>query len=78
MAEDLPAELLEKRVSALEQALQLMFDTFVVHDFDAAWRWDEEDGEPELIEPYANAALNARFVLDREGWIEHEMRSPSP
>lgn len=78
MPEQVPAELLGKRVAALEQALQLLFDTFVVHDFEEAWRWDEEDGEPELIEPYANAALNARFVLDREGWIEHEMRSPSP
>lgn len=75
---ELPAELVTRRMDALERALQLLFDTFVVHEFEQAWRWDQEDGEPELIEPYANAALNARFVLDREGWIEHEQRSPSP
>lgn len=75
---DVPAELVQKRLDALEQALQLLFDTFVVHDFEQAWRWDQEDGEPELIEPYANAALYARFVLDREGWMEHEQRNPSP
>lgn len=75
---EIPADLLAKRMTALEQALQLMCDTFLVHAFEDAWRWDEEDGEPELIEPYANAALNARFVLDREGWLDHELRSPSP
>ncbi|MGE0227862.1 MAG: hypothetical protein AB7I38_00930 [Dehalococcoidia bacterium] len=74
----IPDELLLKRVAALEAALELLYDTFVVHDFEQAWRWDEEDGEPELIEPYANAAMNARFVLDREGWTAHELRSPSP
>ena len=76
--QDIPDQLLERRLAALEYALELMLDTFVVHDFEQAWRWDEEDGEPELLEPYANAALNARFVLDREGWIEHEQRSPAP
>lgn len=76
--QDIPEQLLERRLAALEYALELMLDTFVVHDFEQAWRWDEEDGEPELLEPYANAALNARFVLDREGWIEHEQRSPAP
>ncbi|MGE0134502.1 MAG: hypothetical protein AB7L91_08875 [Dehalococcoidia bacterium] len=75
---EIPGDMLVRRMMALEQALELLYDTFVVHDFEQAWRWDEEDGEPELIEPYANAAMNARFVLDREGWVAHELRSPSP
>ncbi|MEZ4553184.1 MAG: hypothetical protein R3B59_04680 [Dehalococcoidia bacterium] len=75
---EIPGDMLVRRMMALEQALELLYDTFVVHDFEQAWRWDEEDGEPELIEPYANAAMNARFVLDREGWVVHELRSPSP
>lgn len=72
---DLPDEFLRERVAALEYALRLMVDTFVVHDFEQAWRWDEEDGEPDLLEPYANAALNARFVLDERDWLEHEVRN---
>jgi hypothetical protein len=71
----LPEEFLEGRVRALESALQLMLDTFVVHDLEQAWRWDQEEGEPDLIEPYANAAINARFVLDTEGWLAHEIRN---
>jgi hypothetical protein len=70
-----PADFLEARVRALESALQLVLDTFVVHEFEQAWRWDQEEGEPELIEPYANAAINARFVLDQEGWLAHEIRN---
>jgi hypothetical protein len=73
--QSLPADFLEARVRALESALQLMLDTFLVHDFEQAWRWDQEDGEPDLIEPYANAAINARFVLDEEGWLAHEVRN---
>jgi hypothetical protein len=71
----LPDDFLPARVHDLEIALQLMVDTFVVHELDKAWRWDQEDGEPELIEPYANAAINARLVLDRDAWLDREIRN---
>jgi hypothetical protein len=74
MTTQIPDEMLATRVAALEQALTMMVETFVVHAFDQAWRWDVEEGEPELIEPYANAAIYARSVLDRDDWLERELR----
>ena len=56
MTTQIPDEMLATRVAALEQALTMMVETFVVHAFDQAWRWDVEEGEPELIEPYAKSS----------------------
>jgi hypothetical protein len=71
---ELPDDLLRARIRDLEVALELMGETFVVHELEKAWRWDVEDGQPELIEPFANAAINARLVLDRDGWFAREVR----
>lgn len=76
--DDIPTDMLHDRVRDLEIALQLMVDSFIVRELDKAWRWDAEDGEPELIEPYANAAINAWLVLDREAWLERNIRSGPP
>ena len=55
---------LTARVTALEGALRDMLDAFVVEELHEAWRWDPDEGVWDLIEPYANAAINARALLD--------------